>query len=139
MWGFESVPGFRALLSDVNEGRSNAFRLCEAQEEGDRSSQAEEERLLAQDREDEDLRYEVQKASPDEVEDDFEESNVDGALSGGEALRPRCGLASYALSSLQQKIPRPEARLDLEAEQLIGAATSSDELAQMYEGWTSWI
>ena len=107
-------------------------------QEGAHSSQAEEERLLAQDREDEDLRYEVQKASADEVEDDFE-SNVDGALSGGEASRPRCGLASYALSSLHQKISRPGQRLDLEAEQLIVAATSSDDLAQMYEGWTSWI
>ncbi|CAK0856421.1 unnamed protein product [Prorocentrum cordatum] len=42
-------------------------------------------------------------------------------------------------SSISRKIPRANVRLDLHAEALVAAATSTEDLAQMYEGWTAWI
>ncbi|CAK9083616.1 unnamed protein product, partial [Durusdinium trenchii] len=86
----------------------------------------------------------VEGEAEDEEDDDFD-NNVDGFASEGprEAgawpRAPKCALASYALGSLHRKIPRMGARVDLEAESLIAQATNPDELAQMYEGWTSWI
>lgn len=47
--------------------------------------------------------------------------------------------AFYAVRGISRKIPKSSARLDLHAEALIAAATSPDDLAQMYEGWTAWI
>lgn len=86
----------------------------------------------------------------EEDDDDYEadDSNLEQGPSGAEAgpskrpaLRapPKCALAAYALGSIHRKIPRQGARLDLEAESLIATATSPELLAQMYEGWTSWI
>eukprot|EP00930_Biecheleria_cincta_P037064 TRINITY_DN25418_c0_g1_i1.p1 TRINITY_DN25418_c0_g1~~TRINITY_DN25418_c0_g1_i1.p1 ORF type:complete len:379 (-),score=79.21 TRINITY_DN25418_c0_g1_i1:1161-2228(-) len=50
-----------------------------------------------------------------------------------------CAQAVYAVQSISRKIPRSGAQLGIEAESLIASAIKPDELAQMYEGWTSWI
>jgi len=47
--------------------------------------------------------------------------------------------ATYAVRSISRKIPKASIQVDKQAEALIAAATSPDELAQMYEGWTAWI
>eukprot|EP00435_Cladocopium_sp_Y103_P046562 s102_g13.t1 len=95
----------------------------------------------------------------EEDDDDYEadDSNLEQGASGAEAVPskrprlaapPKCALAAYALGSIHRKIPRQArgadgntagARLDLEAESLIATATNPELLAQMYEGWTSWI
>ncbi|CAJ1380493.1 unnamed protein product [Effrenium voratum] len=82
----------------------------------------------------------------DDDEDDYEQEgsndqNDQPAASGAENLEPRkaprCPAATYALSSIHRKIPARSS--SLEAEALIAQATNPEELAQMYEGWTSWI
>ncbi|CAE7239308.1 smg1, partial [Symbiodinium sp. CCMP2456] len=92
-------------------------------------------------------------ALEDEEEEGEEASQASEAesaeLSGGElpeaagASRtrsvPSCPWADFALRSLRKKMPHPGTALGAEAESLIAAATDPDELAQMYEGWTSWI
>ncbi|CAE7243422.1 smg1 [Symbiodinium natans] len=178
-----AVPTTEAGSDDLMDEESSADEKQEGrddEEEGDGGrtdtspNRAEEECLLAQDREEVDdplggefaralapragsgALAEAEHAGPADTEGEGREgeefsqaSEAESAeLSGGElpeppgaprSSAPSCALAAFALRSLRRKLPRPGASLAVEAESLIAAATDPDELAQMYEGWTSWI